>query len=41
MPLPGKPKIPPGGDIDYEVQLVELPGKGEDIISDIDDEVVE
>eukprot|EP00596_Hydrurales_sp_CCMP1899_P010811 CAMPEP_0119051090 /NCGR_PEP_ID=MMETSP1177-20130426/72826_1 /TAXON_ID=2985 /ORGANISM="Ochromonas sp, Strain CCMP1899" /LENGTH=141 /DNA_ID=CAMNT_0007030181 /DNA_START=197 /DNA_END=622 /DNA_ORIENTATION=+ len=37
----GKPRIPPGANIDYEVQLIELPGKGEDIISDLDDEVVE
>jgi FKBP-type peptidyl-prolyl cis-trans isomerase len=36
----GKPRIPPGADIDYEVQLVELPGKGEDYIADVDEEEV-
>lgn len=37
----GKPRIPPGADIDYEVQLVELPGKGEDYIADVDEDVSE
>lgn len=37
----GKPRIPPGADIDYEVEIVELPGRGEDMISDVDDDVSE
>ena len=37
----GKPRIPPGADIDYEVQIIELPGKGEDMIADVDDDIVE
>eukprot|EP01041_Mallomonas_annulata_P009547 gene9547-19846_t len=32
---PGKPRIPPMAEIDYEVELVELPGYGDDIILDV------
>lgn len=31
---PGKPRIPPNAEIDYVVQLVQVPGTGEDIIAD-------
>mmetsp|Transcript_24359 Transcript_24359/g.24620 ORF Transcript_24359/g.24620 Transcript_24359/m.24620 type:complete len:208 (+) Transcript_24359:71-694(+) len=33
---PGKPRIPPNAEIDYEVEFVELPGKGEDTILDVE-----
>lgn len=31
---PGSPRIPPKADLDYEVEFVELPGKGDDFIAD-------
>jgi hypothetical protein len=31
---PGKPRIPAGGYLKYEVELEDLPGKGEDFIAD-------
>jgi len=34
---PGKPRIPPNAVIDYEVELVDLPGTAEDMIADIDE----
>ena len=34
---PGKPRIPPNADVEYEVELVELPGRGEDFIADYED----
>lgn len=33
---PGKPRIPPNAVIDYEVELVDLPGQGEDMIADFE-----
>ena len=34
---PGKPRIPPMATVDYEVELVNLPGTQEDMIADVDD----
>ena len=34
---PGKPRIPPGAEVDYEVKLVEIPGMAEDFIADYED----
>lgn len=34
---PGKPRIPPNAVIDYEVELVDLPGTAEDMIADVDE----
>jgi FKBP-type peptidyl-prolyl cis-trans isomerase len=34
---PGKPRIPPNAVIDYEVELVELPGQAEDFIADYEE----
>jgi hypothetical protein len=31
---PGKPRIPPRAAVEYEVELVDLPGKGEEFILD-------
>ena len=36
---PGKPRIPPNAVIDYVVQLVQVPGTGDDMI--VDDAVEE
>jgi FKBP-type peptidyl-prolyl cis-trans isomerase len=33
---PGRPRIAPGGDVTYEVELVELPGQGDDFIADVE-----
>lgn len=33
---PGKPRIPPNAEIDYEVELVEIPGTQEEMIADYD-----
>jgi hypothetical protein len=34
---PGKPRIPAGAEVDYEVTLVEIPGMAEDFIADFED----
>ena len=31
---PGRPRIPPNAVIDYDIQLVQVPGYGDDIIAD-------
>ena len=31
---PGKPRIPPNAEVEYEVEFTELPGKKEDFIAD-------
>ncbi|CAM9335242.1 unnamed protein product [Hapterophycus canaliculatus] len=31
-PSPGRPRIPPGAEVEYTVELVALPGKEEDIV---------
>lgn len=31
---PGKPRIPQGAEVDYEVEVVNLPGTGDDMIAD-------
>ena len=31
---PGKPRIPPGAELDYEIEVVNLPGAGDDFIGD-------
>jgi len=33
---PGKPRIPAGAELDYEVELVELPGSSEEFIADVE-----
>jgi len=33
---PGKPRIPAGAAVEYEVELVEIPGRQEDFIADYD-----
>ena len=33
---PGKPRLPPGGEIEYEVELTELPGAAEEFILDVE-----
>ena len=33
---PGKPRIPPNAEVTFEVELVDLPGQGEDFIADYD-----
>ena len=32
----GKPRIPPGAEIEYEVELTELPGAAEEFILDVE-----
>ena len=34
---PGKPRIPPNAEIDYEVTLERLPGVGEEFIADTEE----
>ena len=31
---PGRPRIPAGAELDYEVEVVNLPGTGDDMIVD-------
>ena len=33
---PGKPRIPAGAEVDYEVEVVNLPGAGDDFIADFE-----
>ena len=33
---PGKPRIPPGGEVEYEVELTELPSAAEEFILDVE-----
>jgi FKBP-type peptidyl-prolyl cis-trans isomerase len=33
---PGKPRIPAGGELDYEIEVVNLPGTGDDFIADFE-----
>ena len=33
---PGRPRISPGANVDYEVELIDVPGKGEDKILDFE-----
>ena len=33
---PGIPKIPPGGELDYELFLEEMPGTREEFIADVE-----
>jgi FKBP-type peptidyl-prolyl cis-trans isomerase len=33
---PGKPRIPPGAEVEYEVELTELPGAAEEFILDVE-----
>lgn len=34
---PGKPRIPPNAVIEYEVELIEIPGTSEEMIADVDE----
>lgn len=34
---PGKPRIPPNAEVDYEVTLERLPGKGDEFIADTEE----
>ncbi|CAM9206263.1 unnamed protein product [Laminaria digitata] len=36
-PSPGRPRIPPGAEVEYTLELVALPGKEEDIVNTRDD----
>ncbi|CAM9209647.1 unnamed protein product [Ascophyllum nodosum] len=36
-PSPGRPRIPPGAEVEYLVELVALPGKEDDILNSRDD----
>ena len=33
---PGKPRIPAGAELDYEIELIELPGTNEEFIGDVE-----
>lgn len=34
---PGKPRIPPNAVIDYEVELVSIPGTDDEFIADVEE----
>jgi peptidylprolyl isomerase len=35
---PGRPRIPPNADLEYDVELIALPGMGDDFIADVEEE---